>query len=322
MSDFDTLEELKQVAKTMTKQEFLDKYLKSDREYHSLNKIECPDNIGLNNLKIEGCCPRTTSNNLDCKLCWEKALDEIEFKNESEDIKNNNKKEFKLTEEFINNGAIHCNTQEEYDNMKQWFKNNDIKIDFEGEYEEWDNECLYILICKGKHLYVSYYKYNDKSCDYNIIEWTDCMPQDVKVKEDIKIEDENEEREITFEDIDINNEGYELNCGESFLKKYIKENKSDLLDITSENISYSDLPCLIKWLQDVYTYGQQVLEEEIEYVDFQTALEWMKQGGIAKLNDYIYYIEDDKFFINDNEHISSSSITYKDIISKEWILIK
>lgn len=233
-----------------------------------------------------------------------------------------NKKEFKLTKEFMNNGAIHCNTKEEYNNMIEWFESNNIKIDLHDRERGWDYENLYIAydntFCNSWYICVSDYSYNDKSCNYDIVEWTDYMSQDIKPKEiETKTADE---KEITFEDIDISNEGYKLNCiNKNILDGCVKENDSDFLYINSQKTSYSEIPNLIKWLQDIYTYGQQILKE-IEYVDFQTALEWMKQGRQSKLGDIKYSIDENEF--KAVGFGTPLEFNLSQIESKKWILIK
>lgn len=214
-------------------------------------------------------------------------------------------KKFELTEEFIEDGAIHCNTQEEYDNMIEYFKNN-IDIDMEG-ITPFDFNNIYITDFLGRVFYESACLYEDSN--YDIIEWTDYMPQN---------------KQISFENIDTVNDKYELNYYlQKDMDKYIKENRKNILFINNENICLEDIPNLINWLQDVYAYGQQVLEEEskIEYVDFQTALQWMKQGGKTKLCSYTYYIEDDCLRIKESE-TKIMQLTLQEIESKEWILIK
>lgn len=237
------------------------------------------------------------------------------------------KKEFILTQEFINNGAIHCNTKEEYNNMINWFKNNNIEIDLHDRERGWDYENLYIAydntFCNSWYICVSDYSYNDKSCNYDIVEWTDYMSQDIKPKE-IETKTEDKKEIVEYEDIDISMiNGYALNFyNKEATDRLLKEDKPYFLYLDATAIKGSDLPNFIAWLQKVNTYREQTLAEtNIEYVDFQTALEWMKQGNKAKIDDYTYYIKDNKFKVKECTQNDLELRLYQ-IESKEWILIK
>lgn len=233
-----------------------------------------------------------------------------------------NKKEFKLTDEFLNNGAIHCNTKEEYNNMIQWFENNNIKIDFDKE-REWEYEILYITDYSGRCLWISVCLYNENGCSHNVIEWTDYVSQDIKPKEiETKIEDEKEI--VKYEDIDTSiTNGYALKFyNKEATDGILKADACSFLYLDTTFIKGSDLPNFIAWLQKVNTYREQTLAEtNIEYVDFQTALEWMKQGNKAKIDDYTYYIKDNKFKVKECTQNDLELRLYQ-IESKEWILIK
>ena len=99
------------------------------------------------------------------------------------------KKEFKVTEDFSNRGYIHCNTEEEFEDFKQWIINNGCAI--------WDeDEFLYNK--KGLY-YMSSYSFFRKSAytyeemryekDILIIEWSDYMDDDLQkefTKNDLK----------------------------------------------------------------------------------------------------------------------------------------
>lgn len=225
-----------------------------------------------------------------------------------------NKKEFKLTEEFIENGAIHCNTEEEYKDMIKWFGDNDIELDANCENIEWNYKNIYITIYNSEFLWISAYSYNDNSCGYYIIEWTNYISKDINPKE---IENKTEEnKEITFEDINIKTRGYELNAGKTYVDKYIKDNTPTLLYIHDRSLPYSEIPDFIRWLQDVYTYGQQILK----YTDFNSALEWMKQGNKAKLGKYTYYIENNNFKVKECSQ-EDIELRLHQVDSKEWILL-
>lgn len=87
-------------------------------------------------------------------------------------------KEFKLTDEFKQYGYIHCNSQEEFDDMIKWFeKNSIVNNDLEYDYNNLYSTKLYesaIFDCGN-------FKYNNNkplSGGFYIIEWTNYMSTD------------------------------------------------------------------------------------------------------------------------------------------------
>ena len=131
---------------------------------------------------------------------------------------------------------------------------------------------------------------------------------------------------VTYEEIDTSmNCGYALNYTKKHLDKRFKSDDAGLLYLKAEKIKYSDIPNLLSWLQDVYTYGQQILAEpEVEYVDFQTALAWMKEGNKTQLGVYTYYYEyeNGQLYFTNGTLNNVAYLNLKEIESKEWVLIK
>ena len=93
------------------------------------------------------------------------------------------KKEFNVTENFNERGYIHCNTEEEFEDFKQWIINNGCAI--------WDED-KFLYNKKGLY-YMSSYSFFRKSeytyeemryeKDIFIIEWSDYMDYDDLQKE-------------------------------------------------------------------------------------------------------------------------------------------
>lgn len=83
-------------------------------------------------------------------------------------------KEFKVTEDFIKRGIIHCNSKEEMENFKQWIGNNRYNRNYMDKY---DNNDLYMIRDDSFYIITGKYYEKDEIIDngYNIIEWTDYM---------------------------------------------------------------------------------------------------------------------------------------------------
>ena len=94
-------------------------------------------------------------------------------------------------------------------------------------------------------------------------------------------------------------------------------------DVKPGDIKYKDIPSVISWLQDIYTYGQQQLKK-VEYVDFQTALAWMKENedNEAKFGNNIFSYTYGNLWIRDEERNHITTLTLPMVESKEWIIIK
>ena len=121
-------------------------------------------------------------------------------------------KEFKLTDEFRQYGYIHCNFQEEFDDMIKWFKNNaNVKENTTYSYNNlyymaWDN-----ILRASKYKY-SEYDSIISSGNY-ILEWTNYMSIDNKtftkdmLKDGMVVECVNGKRYLKLNDNFIN-DGY------------------------------------------------------------------------------------------------------------------
>ena len=107
---------------------------------------------------------------------------------------------------------------------------------------------------------------------------------------------------------------------EDTFAKAIKDNDIIVYIENDTDIYYDEIPEIIKWLQDVYDYATE-LKNRIEYVDFNTAKEYMEEDSknIARYKDYEYYIKDNKLRRNDDDGITA--LTLEAINSKEWILL-
>ena len=100
----------------------------------------------------------------------------------------------------------------------------------------------------------------------------------------------------------------------------IKDN--DIIVYIEENtdIYYDDIPNIIKWLQDVYDYATDI-KSKVEYVDFNTAKEWMEQDvkNKARYGDYVYCIRDNELLCDDL--YDACSLLLEAINSTNWILL-
>lgn len=169
--------------------------------------------------------------------------------------------------------------------------------------------------------------YQLESCDWN---WTQGMFDPVVENEDTKEiepkkQEEQKERIISFEDIEDQKDclGFLEDDSEEELIQTIKNNISGLLTLYDCDIKYKDIPSVISWLQDIYTYGQQQLKK-VEYVDFQTALAWMKENedNEAKFGNNIFSYTYGNLWIRDEERNHITTLTLPMVESKEWIIIK
>lgn len=87
-------------------------------------------------------------------------------------------KEFKLTDEFKQYGYIHCNSQEEFDDMIKWFeKNSIVNNDLEYHYNSLYSTSIYetIIFDSGNFKYSNNKPLSD---GFYIIEWTNYMSTD------------------------------------------------------------------------------------------------------------------------------------------------
>ena len=134
------------------------------------------------------------------------------------------------------------------------------------------------------------------------------------------------EEELTFDKLyNCPIEEISLNWrSEENFKEGLRQNKEDLICIDNEEIygvfTYEKLPVIIKYLQDVYDYATELKKNIIEYVDFNTAKEWMKQGGKAKLKNETHIIKDNDLYWIEGGY--AVSLTLEEIDSKEWELVK
>lgn len=121
-------------------------------------------------------------------------------------------KEFKLTDEFKRCGYIHCNSQEEFNDMVEWFEKNAI-VDKNITYNY--NNLYYVIF--DNILRTSKYKYNEcdniiSSGNY-ILEWTNYMSIDNKtftkdmLKDGMVVECVNGKRYLKLND-NFTNDGY------------------------------------------------------------------------------------------------------------------
>lgn len=109
-------------------------------------------------------------------------------------------------------------------------------------------------------------------------------------------------------------------CSEDTFIKAVKDN--DIIVYIEENtdIYYDDIPKIINWLQDVYNCSTE-LKNKIEYVDWNTAKEYMEISSrkTTKYKDYEYYIKNNELHRADDDGICT--LTLEAINSKEWILL-
>lgn len=114
-------------------------------------------------------------------VCFENCNNKIlEWSDYCMNINNENK--FKLTDEFKQYGYIHCNSQEEFDDMIKWFgKNSSVCEDIRYDYNK-----IYTVYLNGYGLHTCAENYNDSLCsfcgsdDRFIIEWTNYMSAEYK----------------------------------------------------------------------------------------------------------------------------------------------
>ena len=94
-------------------------------------------------------------------------------------------KEFKVTEDFIKRGIIHCNSKEEMENFKQWIDNNRYNRNYMDKY---DNNDLYMIRDDLFYIITGKYYEKDEIIDdgYNIIEWTDYMDNNEEKQKELK----------------------------------------------------------------------------------------------------------------------------------------
>nr|DAH73384.1 MAG TPA: hypothetical protein [Caudoviricetes sp.] len=173
------------------------------------------------------------------------------------------------------------------------------------------------------------YKLEEDENDWN---WTEEMLEpinedEVETVEESKKQEEQEERIVSFEDIEDQKDGFGLlddDNEEEFIQT-IKNNVRGLLTFYDCDITYKDIPSVISWLQDIYTYGQQQLKKQVEYVDFQTALAWMKENedNEAKFGNDIFCYTYGNLWVKDvEENYHITTLTLPMVESKEWIIIK
>jgi hypothetical protein len=104
-------------------------------------------------------------------------------------------------------------------------------------------------------------------------------------------------------------DGLTLNAYEEEEFAELIKNKYSLIYVKDNcDFTYDNLPIIIDWLQNIYKYVTELKEKnKVEYFDFKTAKEHMKNDNGCELDGYFY----DK----------DSEFTIKDIESKEWILL-
>jgi hypothetical protein len=109
---------------------------------------------------------------------------------------------------------------------------------------------------------------------------------------------------------------------EEYFIKTLKENKPIIFTSEQRQFTYDKIPQVIQWLQNVYDYATE-LKNKVEYVDFNTAKEYMRNGGKAKYSDdkeeYTYYIKGENIYCEEDGE--SCAFSLKAIESTKWILL-
>lgn len=117
--------------------------------------------------------------------------------------------------------------------------------------------------------------------------WTREIEEDVQEKNNIN------ESELSFDKLkDCLVDELSLNeLNEKEFKDLLTNNSSLIYIRSGDNFTYDNLPIISKYLMDVYNYTTE-LKNKIEYVDFNTAKKYMKQGKNAYYNGAKYNYED------------------------------
>ena len=142
-----------------------------------------------------------------------------------------------------------------------------------------------------------------------------------------KIEEKNEEEISISIDDKLNFNKLEFSpisdinlddANEDGLIESIKRN--DYVICAHNSFDYNKIPSLIEWLQNIYDYCTE-LKNKVEYVDFNTAKEWMEKDikNKAKYGDFTYYIKDNELLCDDL--YDACTLLLEAINSKEWILL-
>ena len=178
---------------------------------------------------------------------------------------------------------------------------------------------------------------NDNYCNYEGIDGdcVKCWNQEV-IKTDAnneEIEDTIDEETVISDDLTFKQlekspiEDIELDAGNlrAFIKESIKKDESLLyIDRTTE-VKYNDIPKLIEWLQKVYDFSTKIKQDivdEVKYVDFATAREYMTNGNKCEYEGEIFYITNK--VMKRKEQYDDDRVAYltlEDIDSREWILL-
>ena len=155
---------------------------------------------------------------------------------------------------------------------------------------------------------------------------TRCWNQEV-IKTDADDEETVTSDDLTFEQLekspigDIGLDPEDL-CD---LKDSIKRNINLLYIDEYAEIKHNDIPKLIDWLQKVYDFStklKQDIVEEVKYVDFATAREYMTNGNKCEYEGEIFYITNKT--MKRKEQYDDDRVAYltlEDFDSKEWILL-
>jgi hypothetical protein len=105
---------------------------------------------------------------------------------------------------------------------------------------------------------------------------------------------------------------------EDCFTKSLKEDKAIVFASEQSRITYDRIPKLIEWLKNVYDYCTE-LKNKVEYVDFNTAKEYMNNSNKAMFEDETYYIKNNELFCEDTN--SAVALKLRAIESDKWILI-
>ena len=309
MKNIKTIEELKELAKNYTREEFTQKMADGSLCDEEIVSYYCPNNyknkIGESLLiSKENECGEKEEDDI-CLECWKRATKGWTFKDDLEKVKEMIRPKYKVGDKVKIREDLKVGTF--YGGLKIVPEMTDL-IGKEATISNFYGEAYGL----GEDIH----KYS----------WTNEMFEGL-IKGVSKDEPKQQNKIVTYEEIDTS-----MNCGyalkydnKDVIERRIKDNETDLLYFDSSEIKGSDIPELISWLQKVNTYREQILAEpEVEYVDFQTALAWMKEGNKTQLGVYTYYYEyeNGQLYFTNGTLNNVAYLNLEEIESKEWILIK
>lgn len=295
--------DINEMAKTMTREEFMNKFTEN-KYILVINKKRycCPDEIGLKILGDGNKCWTNDSNNR-CKECWENAIKNIKFKGEDKMSIYNEDMLEKVLEGRNNKILVHFNSREEFKSILKLCEDRRIRWNM-GEYIQVKNDLTIYYHCYEN----KYIKIEDNETTigelnsykgYEIIEYKDLLKIDY-------------DKEYTIQEI------YEFEEGTEFVTSDIFE---DVVKIKDKIFYIRDISN--KWNSDIISFEWvnikfKLKKPEVDCTKGKVYEDLSKIELLELLEAYDSYIQDanygnlylddwkpvciSEFYMNDFEH--------------------